>query len=90
MSETPPPQPPMRQRPTADLIVFSLTGIVGFVIVVSIVGGVIWKITDPNANVVDLAQRIGDLVNTLIGAIVGYLAGRGTASALKPPPDPHE
>ena len=90
MSETPPvPQPPMRQRPTADLIVFALTGIVGFVIVVSIVGGVIWKITSPEANIIELAQRIGDLVNTLIGAIVGYLAGRGTAATLRntPPRD---
>lgn len=76
MSET---HPPLLRRATSDLIVLSLTGVVAFVVIAGIVGSIVWEIADPhNADLDELAKRIGDITNTLIGAIVGYLAGRGT------------
>jgi hypothetical protein len=69
------------RRATADIIVITLTGIVGFVVISSTIGAVIWRIQDPDADLAALASRVGDITNTLIGAIVGYLAGKGTGAA---------
>jgi hypothetical protein len=74
----------LRNRPTADIIVFGMAAIVGFVIVAGVIGGVIWKIVDgDNADIDQLIKWIGDLTSTLIGAIVGFLAGRGTTDPPK-------
>jgi hypothetical protein len=85
----------LRDRPTADLVVLFLSALVAVVLVASVVGGIVWKVTDPDADLADLAARIGDITNTLIGAIVGYLAGKGTGAAgalreTRTPPPPSE
>lgn len=73
------PHPPLLRRATSDLIVMALTAVVGFVVVAGIVGSIVWEILSPHdADLAELAKRLGDITNTLIGAIVGYLAGRGT------------
>jgi hypothetical protein len=64
-------------RPTPDLVVISLTAVVAFVIVATIVAVLTAKVVHPDADVTALTTRIAGLTNTLIGAIVGYLAGRG-------------
>ena len=72
------PKPhPVRHRPTPDLIVIFLAGVVGFVIVFSTIAAIVWKIAVPDANLGQAGARIAGLVNTLVGVIVGYLAGRG-------------
>lgn len=75
------PSPPLRQRATSDLIVMFLAAIVAVVILVTLVGAIVWKINDPGADLGDVTDRVGEVVNTLVGAIVGYLAGKGVASS---------
>jgi hypothetical protein len=75
----------LRDRPTADLIVISMAGIIGFVIVSGVIGGIIWRILDQEADIGQLVKWIGDLTSTLIGAVVGFLAGKGS---VEPPKEP--
>jgi crotonobetainyl-CoA:carnitine CoA-transferase CaiB-like acyl-CoA transferase len=57
-----------KDRPTSDLIV------------AAVIGGIVWRVTDTGADIDQLITWVGDLVSTLVGAVVGYLAGRGAAS----------
>jgi len=68
-------------RPTPDLVVILLALFVGFVLVVSTIGVVVLEATDHGADVDELIVRTADITNTLIGALVGYLAGRGVIPA---------
>jgi hypothetical protein len=77
--------PRLRDRPTADLVVLGLAMVVAFSVIATTVGAVILRVTDPHADLTKIAARLADVTNTLIGAIVGYLAGRGTPP--KEPPD---
>jgi hypothetical protein len=78
--------PRLRDRPTADLVVLGLALVVGFSVVATTVGALLLRIVDPSADLTKIGARLADVTNTLIGAIVGYLAGRGTDE--KPPPPP--
>lgn len=76
----------LRDRPTADLVVLGLAIVVAFSVILSTVGAIVWRILDPDADLSKVAARLADVTNTLIGAIVGYLAGRGTDKSPPPPP----
>lgn len=65
-------------RPTADLVIIFLAAIVGFVVVVGCCGLVLAAFIAPNVDLSAVAIRIAAITNTLAGAIVGYVAGRGT------------
>jgi len=69
--------PRLRDRPTPDLVVIALAGVVVFSVAMTTVGAVVLRIVDPSADLDKVAARLADVTNTLIGAIVGYLAGRG-------------
>jgi len=75
----------LRDRPTADLVVMGLAMVVAFSVIATTIGALTLRITDPHADLTKIAARLADVTNTLIGAIVGYLAGRGT-----PPTPPKE
>lgn len=67
----------VRDRPTPDLIVICLTGLVVFVVGVFVMMLLVAEIWRPETDLAVLTTRIAAITNTLIGAIVGYLAGRG-------------
>jgi hypothetical protein len=64
-------------RPTPDLVVMALVAIVAVLLVGSMVAVVILEATNHEADLPALAGKLADVTNTLIGAIVGYVAGRG-------------
>lgn len=66
-----------RNRPTADLIVLALTAVVGLILLAMTVTIVVVEIWYPDHDIGSIAQRVGTLTSSLIGAIIGYLAGRG-------------
>jgi hypothetical protein len=68
-----------RDRPTADLIVIVLTGLVATIILVSVAGIFLLEVFRPEVNVEKLAARIGTIISTLVGAIVGYVAGKSNS-----------
>lgn len=67
----------LRDRPTSDLVVLGLTALVAFVVTTTVTAALVIKIADPKADIDVIMIRVAGLTNTLIGAIVGYLAGRG-------------
>lgn len=69
--------PPLRDRPTSDVIVLFLAGVVGFVIVLSTIGLTIAFAFGRSPDVGVIAKAIADLTSSLIALIVGYVAGRG-------------
>lgn len=77
----------LRDRPTADLIVMFLAGLVGVCVVGALLVITVARFSDPGLDLDKAAARIADVTNTLIGAIVGYLAGRGVDTKPKEPPD---
>lgn len=80
--------PRLRDRPTPDLVVLILAGVVAFSVVAAVLAGAWTRLVDPDANLDTLGARLADVTNTLIGAIVGYLAGRGVVqNKSKEPPD---
>ena len=62
-------------RPTPDLIVMILSAIVGFVIIFSVITITVVAIVNPDENLTTIFAKIIDVTNTLIGAIIGYVAG---------------
>jgi len=69
----------VKHRPTADLVIIFLAGIVG-VSVLLLTVGIIFAAAFTDADTSHLATRVGAIINTLTGAIVGYVAGRGTSA----------
>lgn len=68
----------LRDRPTSDLVVMFLAALVGFILVVATFGVILLELYGDDVDISVLATRLAAITNTLIGAIVGYLAGRGT------------
>jgi hypothetical protein len=57
--------PKMSDRPTAELIVIWLAGIVGTILIIR-----------PEIDMGPVALSVSDTTNVVIGAVVGYIAGR--------------
>jgi hypothetical protein len=66
----------LNERPTADLIVIALTGVVVFSVIASIIGLFLIEIYDPNRNVEDLSARVATIISSLVSGIIGYIAGK--------------
>lgn len=73
----------MSDRPTADLVILFLAGLVGIVILTMLVFIAWVSVYNPEVKITDLAIRIAAITNTLTGAIVGYVAGRGVNGVRK-------
>jgi Na+/H+ antiporter NhaA len=69
--------PRIRDRPTPDLIVLALTGVVILVLVFTTITLLVEAIWYPDHGEAEVAKRIGQILSSLVAAIVGYLAGRG-------------
>jgi hypothetical protein len=67
-------------RPTADLIVIFLTGIVGFMLVATGITALIIELTDSQHSTSDLLAFEGEVIKSFTAIIIGYLAGRGVSS----------
>ena len=73
----------IKHRPTADLVIIFLAGVVG-ISVLTITVGIILAAIFTDFDTTNLATRVGAIINTLTGAIVGYVAGRGTTTSEAP------
>ena len=70
----------LRDRSTSDLVVIFLAGLVGFMLVVSILGIIALEMIDYHINTDLAVARISAIVNTLVGSIIGFVAGKGASS----------
>jgi len=69
---------PLRDRPTADVVIVIFTMVVAFVVITITLVTVISLLTGNFDHLSNVLQAVGDLTGSLIALIVGYVAGRGT------------
>jgi hypothetical protein len=70
----------IKGRPTADLIVIFLTGVVGFMLVATGITALIIELTDSQHSTSDLLAFEGDVIKGFTTLIIGYIAGRGVSN----------
>jgi uncharacterized membrane protein HdeD (DUF308 family) len=83
----------MFARPTGDILILSLTLTVCFSLIASGLVVAIIAFVHPNKDLSLWVSRITGIINTMIGVIAGFLAGRTEMTSRKnseeePPPPP--
>lgn len=68
--------PPLRDRPTSDLIVLFLAGMIGVAVLLGVLGLVALKIAQPDEDIDSSVKVIGDVLTVALGAVVGFVGGR--------------
>jgi len=63
-------------RSTPDLIVLILTFLVVFTVIAGILIVAVELFRDDEADLIGLGKVMAGIVNTLVGAVIGYAAGR--------------
>jgi hypothetical protein len=72
----------IRDRSTGDLLVLMIAGTVCAVILIATGAVIVQKVLRPDdMDAVKAAAQIGDVINTLIGLLAGFLAGRTERTA---------
>lgn len=64
------------------MIVFALTAVVVFTLIITAGALVINALFYPERDTDQLAMRVGAIVSSLVAAIVGYMAGRGVSTEM--------
>jgi hypothetical protein len=67
-----------KNRSTIDVVVILLTITIGGAIVLSIIGVLILKLRDPAMDVKGASSVVGNILTTVVGALVGFIGGRAT------------
>jgi hypothetical protein len=67
----------MPERPVRDLVVLIMVVTVSAVLLVSVVGLVTIQLFRPETDSSAVAGALGHVVQILVGAVLGFLAGRG-------------
>jgi hypothetical protein len=68
----------MKGRSTIDIVIILLTGMVAAILILSTVGVIVGKLTHPETNFAGGEKVIGNIVQTIVGALVGFVGGRAT------------
>lgn len=68
--------PRLPNRPTGDLLVLAIAGTVCTIALVAAVAIVAVELFHPEYDTDPVLAQLGDVVNTLIGLLAGFLAGR--------------
>lgn len=71
--------PDPTKRSTVDLIVLGLALTVCLVIVLSTVAVAVVECINPDVDTEDEVRHVADLLSVIIGAVVGFVGGRGSA-----------
>jgi cytochrome c biogenesis protein CcdA len=68
----------LKNRSTIDLVVIMLTATVGLTIVFAAMGTILGKVINPQLEVARAAEIIAGTIQTVMGALVGFIGGRAT------------
>jgi hypothetical protein len=66
----------MRKRSTLDIVVILFAVMVAFTVFSATVGIIIGKILRPEMDVTRGSEIIGGMLDTIIGALIGFIGGR--------------
>lgn len=75
----------LRDRSTGDILVLLIAGTICFGLVATGAVTAVFAFTNPGASIEAPARLIADVVNTLIGLLAGFMAGRTGAQRAEPP-----
>lgn len=71
----------IKTRPTSDLIVLFLAGLIGIYLIGSMGFILVTTITGHDENLGLLINRLGAIVNSIVGAVIGFIGGRGVGNS---------
>jgi hypothetical protein len=71
----------LRDRSTGDLLVLLIAGTVCFAVIATGATIVVVEIINPKVDTTLASRQISDILNTLIGLLAGFLAGRTDLNA---------
>jgi hypothetical protein len=69
-------RPRLADRSTTDLLILMIAGTICFAVLSAGAAVAVVEIRDPDADTSTAANAISDILNTLIGLLAGFLAGR--------------
>jgi hypothetical protein len=72
------------RRPTPELLVIMFAATICAVLLVTALTVLVLEAVRPDADTSDTARAIGDLMNTMLGLVVGFLAGRAHRNGRPP------
>lgn len=64
------------KRSLGDTLILMLAATICFIIIISVIGVIIIESTSPETNTSNAVSQIGHIINTLIGVLAGFLAGK--------------
>ncbi len=67
-----------KNRSTVDVVIILLTTMVALVLILGTIGIVIGKLTHPTQDFAGSERVVGNIVTTVVGALVGFVGGRAT------------
>lgn len=73
----------LRDRDTGDLMVLLVAGTICGTVLFAAIGSFIFKIAHPEQDINKTFVLVADILNTLIGLLAGFLAGRAEVAAVK-------
>lgn len=72
-------KPWFAERTTGDLLIMAIASTICFAVLASGAAVALLAIIQPERNLAPMVNMIGDVVNTMIGLLAGFLAGRTDA-----------
>jgi hypothetical protein len=73
------PKPPIKNM--TDFVVFCFVSIVAIILVTAVFGVLLDAVLRPNNDRSTVVNALADITTTLIGALVGFIAGKGSGHA---------
>lgn len=67
-------------RPTSDLIVIFLAGMIGVAVLLGVLGLIALKIAQPDEDIDTSVKVVGDILTVALGAVVGFVGGRAVGA----------
>jgi hypothetical protein len=71
---------PLTERPTADVVLLILVTLLALVVAVTTIGVMTLTITRPDLDLTVAVNNLGNTTSALTGAVLGFLAGRRSAT----------
>jgi len=82
--------PTSKDRSAADLAILAITATVCVFLIVSLVAVVIIELVHPESDIKGFTNIISQSISVLVGAVVGFISGRGYEVSKQEPYDEQE
>ena len=71
----------LRDRSAVDIVVIIMTMMVASVLIIIVAGAVLLRVIHPEADLGKAGQVVASLLNTIGGALVGFVGGRAVGKS---------